>query len=110
MIALITTAGLHLDDQPPFDRDTPAGDPSFRRIPRDADLSRLGLPWDVDRRQPASQDLNCAFPLALLANPAPVHYSFSGAIPDSRPLVEETAPQVARELRGVADAVVIAPS
>ena len=102
IVALITTAGLHLDDQPPFDLHT--SDCSYRRI-RPSDLSRI-------RANPpfANQDLNCAFPLALLANPAPVHYSFSGAIPDSRPLVEETAPQVARELRGVADAVLIAPS
>lgn len=113
-VALISTAGLHLDDQPPFDRETRAGDCSFRRIPADADLSRVRIWWDVDRHQPASQDLNCALPLALLGEfcgVAPTHYSFSGAIPEPGPLVEETAPLVAAELRqdGV-DAVLIAPS
>ena len=113
-IALISTAGLHFHDQEPFDRSTPAGDCSFRRVEADDDLSRLRIWWDADRQQPASQDLNCAFPLALLrdvAEVAPTHYSFSGAIPDPRPLLDETAPAVARELRADAvDAVVIAPS
>jgi D-proline reductase (dithiol) PrdB len=113
-VALISTAGLHLDDQEPFDRDTPAGDCSYRRIRADDDLSRLRIWWDADHQQPASQDLNCAFPLALLrevAEVAPTHYSFSGAIPDPRPLLEETGPAVANELRADAvDAVLIAPS
>jgi D-proline reductase (dithiol) PrdB len=110
-VALISTAGLHLDDQEPFDRHTPAGDCSYRRIAADVDLARLRIGWDHEQTQPASQDLNCAFPLALLREErdlAPVHYSFSGAIPDPRPLLEQTAPAVARELH--ADAVVIAPS
>lgn len=113
-IALISTAGLHLDDQEPFDRSTPSGDCSFRRIAASDDLSRLHIGWDADHRQPASQDVNAAFPLALLRESwdvAPTHYSFSGAIPDPRPLIEHTAPAVAHELRGGAvDAVLIAPS
>ncbi len=113
-IALISTAGLHLDDQPPFDRDTSAGDSSFRRIRVDDDWSRVRVWWDGEQQQPANQDLNSAFPLALLRDLggiATTHYSFSGAIPDPRPLLEETAPVVAGELRADAvDAVVIAPS
>jgi D-proline reductase (dithiol) PrdB len=113
-IALISTAGLYLDNQQPFDRTTPAGDCSYRRIRADDDLARLRLWWDTDRQQPASQDLTSAFPLALLretGNAAPIHYTFSGAIPDPRPLLEDTAPAVARELRDEAvDAVLIAPS
>lgn len=113
-IALISTAGLHLDDQLPFDRDTLSGDCSFRRIRADDDLARVRVWWDGEQQQPANQDLNSAFPLALLrelGNVAKTHYSFSGAIPEPRPLLEESAPAVAVELRqdGV-DAVVIAPS
>jgi D-proline reductase (dithiol) PrdB len=113
-VALISTAGLHLDDQPPFDRETQTGDCSFRRIPADVDLSRVRIWWDAEQRQAANQDLNSALPLALLGEfckAAPVHYSFSGAIPEPRPLIEETGPAVAAELRrDGADAVVIAPS
>lgn len=110
-IALISTAGLHLDDQEPFDRHTPAGDPTFRRIPADVDLSRVRIWWDSEATQPASQDLNCAFPLSLLREEkelAPTHYTFSGAIPDPQRLIEETGPALAAELE--ADAALIAPS
>ncbi|HEX6097367.1 MAG TPA: hypothetical protein VF432_13645 [Thermoanaerobaculia bacterium] len=113
-IALITTAGLHFDDQPPFDRDTPSGDCSFRRIRANDDLTRLRIWWDREQQQAANQDLNSAFPLTLLGEMctvAPTHYSFSGAIPDPRPLLEDTGPAVAAELqRDAVDAVVIAPS
>jgi D-proline reductase (dithiol) PrdB len=115
-VALISTAGLHRDDQPPFDRDTPSGDSSFRRIRADDDLSRLRVWWDREQQQAANQDLNSAFPLALLrecaiGSVAATHFSFSGAIPDPRPLLESTAPKVAAELREDAvDAVLIAPS
>src|SRR5688500_8353240 len=83
-IALISTAGLHLEDQPPFDRSTPAGDSTWRRIRLDDDLTRLRIWWDADHHQPASQDLNTAFPLALLRETheaAPTHYTLSGSIP-----------------------------
>ena len=114
-IALISTAGMHLDDQEPFDRATSSGDSSYRRIPGDVDLSRLRIWWDTEQTQPGSQDLNSAFPLALLREEerevAPRHYSFSGSIPDPRPLIDVSAPAVARELRDDAvDAVLIAPS
>ncbi len=115
-VALISTAGLHRDDQPPFDRDTPSGDPSCRRIRADDDLSRVRVWWDRAQQQAANQDLNSAFPLALLGecgigSVAATHYSFSGSIPDPRPLLESTAPAVAAELREHAvDAVLIAPS
>jgi D-proline reductase (dithiol) PrdB len=119
-IALISTAGLYLDDQKPFDRTTPTGDCSYRRVRADDDLSRLRIHWDVDHQQPASQDLNCAFPLALLreleqnreiGSVASMHYSFSGAIPDPRGILDHTAPAVAHELRADAvDAVLVAPS
>ncbi|MEA2463055.1 MAG: D-proline reductase (dithiol) PrdB [Acidobacteriota bacterium] len=113
-IALISTAGLHLDDQEPFDRTTPAGDCSYRRIGAGDDLARLRIWWDTDQHQPGSQDLNSAFPLALLRDKydlAATHYSFSGAIPDPRPLLEQSAPAVATELNaGAVDAVLIAPS
>ena len=104
-VALITTAGLYFDE--PFDRANPDGDSTFRRIHASDDLSRLRIDWD----SPAREDINCAFPLALLSEPAEIHYSLSGAIPDPRPLLADTAPQIARELREAAvDGVIIAPS
>jgi len=119
-IALVSTAGLHLEEQEPFDRATPSGDCSYRRIAADHDPSRLRIWWDAHCRQPASQDVNCAFPLALLrelcdagaiGSIAATHYSFSGAIPEPSPLLGRTGPALARELKdGGVDAVLIAPS
>jgi hypothetical protein len=106
-VALISTAGLYLENQERFGPE----DPTFRRIPADADLTRLRIWWDTAATQPASQDLNCAFPLSLLREEkelAPTHYTFSGAIADPRRLIEETAPALAAELE--ADAALIAPS
>lgn len=54
-VALISTAGLHLDDQPPFDRETPSGDCSFRRIRAGDELSRVRVWWDGEHQQPANQ-------------------------------------------------------
>ena len=33
VVALVTTAGVHLKSQEPFDMEDPDGDPSFRAIP-----------------------------------------------------------------------------
>ncbi|HEX7150715.1 MAG TPA: hypothetical protein VF618_04435 [Thermoanaerobaculia bacterium] len=116
-VALISTAGLHLPDQPPFDRQSHAGDSSYRAIPHDADVTKLRPWWDTESTQLQSQDVNCALPLELLRESdaigslAPTHYSFSGSIPDPRPLVETYVPEVADAMqREAVDAVLVAPS
>ncbi len=40
-LALITTAGLHLAEQPPFDNGLRGGDFSFRELPVSVDIQRL---------------------------------------------------------------------
>lgn len=116
-VALISTAGLHLPDQPPFDRESHSGDSSYRAIPHDADLAQLRPWWDTESTQPASQDINSAFPLELLkqstdiGSVAATHCSFSGSIPDPRPLVDTFVPEVAEAMQHDAvDAVLVAPS
>ena len=42
-LALITTAGLHLPTQPPFDFKVRGGDFSFREIPYDVDVADLQI-------------------------------------------------------------------
>jgi hypothetical protein len=116
-LALVSTAGLHFPDQPRFDRWTAAGDCSFRQIPRDSDLSRLRIWWDGKNQRPANQDLNSAFPLAVLrelaaggeiGSLAATHLSFNGSIPDPLPLIERIGPQAARLLRGDGVEIVLA--
>lgn len=116
-LALVTTGGVHLPEQPRFDIDGPSGDCSYREIPTDA----YALTWTHAYYAPdRGADLDSVFPLwtlrGLVAEGAVGelnrrHFSFMGAIHNPGPLVEGTAPEVARKLAedGV-DAVLLTPS
>ena len=116
-VALVTTGGVHLPGQPRFDIDDPAGDCSYREVPTDA----KALTWTHAYHRPdEGSDLDAVFPLWTLKSLALAgeigelnrrHFSFMGAIHDTFPLVEKTAPEVADKLAedGV-DAVLLTPS
>jgi D-proline reductase (dithiol) PrdB len=116
-LALVTTGGVHLPEQPRFDIDDPLGDSSFREIPTDA----YALTWTHAYYAPdRGADLDSVFPLwtlrglaaeGVVGEPNRRHFSFMGAIHDPRPLVERTALEVARKVAadGV-DAVLLTPS
>src|SRR6266849_6640711 len=83
-IALVTTAGVHLLDQPAFN---PEGEKEFRVIPADAD-----------------RDVNCVFPLdrlrelaaqGLIGDVSNLHIGYMGTSPRLREVYEETAPAIA---------------
>ena len=108
-VALVSTAGLVLPSQEPFDDDIKGGDYSFRVLPRDADLKTL-----IDTHRSKSydhsgvhDDPNLAFPLDRLrelqaegrvGEVAPRHLSFMGSITAPARLTRETAPAAARVL------------
>jgi D-proline reductase (dithiol) PrdB len=116
-VALVTTAGLVLPDQPPFDDGVKGGDASFREIPADADVRSLIDTHRSDTYDHAgiATDPNLAFPLDRLhelARDGVVgrvnrrHLSFMGSITATARLVKERAPEAARLL--VADGVDVA--
>jgi D-proline reductase (dithiol) PrdB len=116
-LTLVTTGGVHLPDQPRFDIDDPSGDCSYREIPTDA----YALTWTHAYYVPdRSTDLDSVFPLwtlrglvaeGVVGDLGPRHFSFLGAIHDSDPLVERTAPEVAGKLtEDEVDAVLLTPS
>lgn len=121
-IALVTTAGVHLKSQEPFDMDDPDGDPSFRVLPCDARSEALTITHKYYDHSAADRDLNVVLPLdrlreleaeGLIGGMAPFVYGFMGHIdgPHLKTLVERAAPDVARRLRGDgADAVVLTPA
>lgn len=119
-VALVTSAGVHLDTDPPFDLDTRVGDPSFRRIPHDVDRTRLRISHGHYDATDARRDVNVVFPIDRLAEQAalgrigrvaPVHYAFGWVGQATRALVDETAPVVARELVAArVGAVVLTPA
>jgi D-proline reductase (dithiol) PrdB len=116
-LALVTTGGVHLPDQPRFDIDDPLGDCSYREIPAGAS----GLTWTHAYYRPdEGTDLDAVFPLRTLRGLVGEgvvgelnrrHFSFMGAIHDPTPLVDETAPEVAAKLADDrVDAALLTPS
>jgi D-proline reductase (dithiol) PrdB len=116
-VALVTTGGVHLPEQPRFEIDDPLGDCSYREIPADA----AELTWTHAYYRPdEGADLDAIFPLRTIRGLAVEgevgelnrrHFAFMGAIHDPGPLIEETAPEVATKLAddGV-DAALLTPS
>ncbi len=116
-LALISSAGLVGPDQTYFDKSMRGGDPSFREIPGDIDVSAL-----IDTHRSESfdhrgmeQDRNVAFPLDRLHELVKTerigsvnhrHLSLMGSITAPGRFLKEQAPQAAEKL--VADRVDVA--
>ena len=122
VIALVTTAGVHLKSQEPFDMEDPDGDPSFRRIPTDTPRADLTITHKYYDHSAADRDINVVLPLdrmrellteKRIGGIASVAHGFMGHIdgPHLKTLMEKTAPEVARHLiKDRVDAVVITPA
>lgn len=120
-LALVSTAGLVLPGQEPFDKSVKGGDYSLRMIPADAAVSDL-----IDTHRSDSYDhsglrgdANLAFPLdrarelveaGRVGSVAGEHVSLMGSITAPGRFLRETAPQAASRLRaeGV-DIVLLVP-
>lgn len=109
-VALVTSAGLRLAEQPAFDHSLKMGDPSFREIPGDiktADLREDHKSSSFDHTG-LRRDPNLAFPLDRFRELAAQgelgtlnhrHLSFMGSIIGPGRLINETAPAAARLLK-----------
>lgn len=119
--ALVTTAGLRLADDQPYDRSIKLGDSSFREIPNDADVQTLIEDHKSNSFDHAGieADKNLAFPLDRFRELAAAqkigalnnrHFSFMGSIIAPQKLIKESAPQVAENLKAdQVDAVFLTP-
>ncbi|MCJ8502626.1 glycine/sarcosine/betaine reductase selenoprotein B family protein [Desulfatitalea alkaliphila] len=116
-VALVTTAGVHLRHDPPFNMRDPAGDATFREIPAQSTPTDLTITHDYYDHRDADRDISVVLPLEPLNALAAAgdigavnrrHFSFMGHIlpPHRRTLVDDTAPRVAELLK--ADEVDIA--
>lgn len=122
VLALVTTAGVHLKSQEPFDMDDPDGDPSFRVIPAASPRADLIITHKYYDHASADRDINVVLPLDRLrelvaekriGGIGPFAYGFMGHIdgPHVGTLMESTAPAVARRLKADrADAVLLTPA
>ncbi len=109
-VALVTTAGLRTPEQSDFDFTNKKGDSTYREIPNDIAVNTL-----VESHRSNSfdhsgieADANLAFPLdrmrelvtrGVIGELNHRHFSFMGSIVGPAKLIEETAPQVAEQLR-----------
>ena len=121
-VALVTTGGVHLTDEPAFNMADPKGDPSVRTFPSGTAPEALRITHKYYDHRAADRDLNVVLPRdplgALVAGAqvgavGPTCYSLMGHIlgPHLRTLTEATAPEIARRLRAEAvDLVVLTPA
>lgn len=120
-LALVSSAGLVAPGQEPFDETFKGGDPSFREIPADVDLTRLvhSHRSDLFDHAAVEADANLALPLerihelaaaGRIGSVAPRHLSFMGSITAPGRLVKRTAPRaVATLLEDRVDVALLVP-
>ena len=108
-LALVSSAAFVLPEQEPLDESIPGGDLSFRRIPADADPTKL-----IETHRSESfdhtglgRDPNLAFPLervrelvdrGRIGSLNPYHLSFMGSITAPGRFVKESVPEASRGL------------
>ncbi|MDA8344900.1 MAG: glycine/sarcosine/betaine reductase selenoprotein B family protein [Thermaerobacter sp.] len=118
-IAVISSGGVVIPGQPPFDEASPYGDSSFRWIASSGPLQSWHVHHSHYDTTAARQDYNSVFPLDVvrqladegaIGRVAPRHVSFMGYQPDPQPFLETSAPEIAAQLQadGV-DAVLLVP-
>jgi D-proline reductase (dithiol) PrdB len=109
-LALVTTGGVHLKSQIPFNMKDPSGDPTFREIPADIKPSGLIITHDYYDHKDADKDINIVLPIERVQDLKRAkdindvnhrNFSFMGHIKQHHidTLVNNTAPKVAEALK-----------
>jgi D-proline reductase (dithiol) PrdB len=112
--ALVSTAGVHLKDQEPFNKE---GDESFRVFPGDVQTVDLVFTHEHYDHSDADKDPNVMFPIdrlrelaeqGIIGGVASKHIGMMGYSMKLKQVYEETVPAIAREIeRSNADAVLL---
>lgn len=108
-VCLITTGGLHLRTDEPFNMDDPEGDPTYRLIPGHARAEDLAITHNYYDHRDADRDFNILLPLDRVRELATAghiggmtrkHYSFMGHIdgPHLGTLKQTILPQLVANL------------
>ena len=124
-VAIVSSAGIALKTQPPFDReiedqDPWFSDPSFRVLPRTATAQDVRVCHLHINPSFAAQDLNCVMPIERLneleglgeiSRSAPSHYSYMGYTLRPETLLRDSVPAIIRRLREEqVDVVLLVPA
>lgn len=106
-VALVTAAGVHLQDQEPFNIADELGDLGYRIIPEDVDSSRLMVTHHHYDHTDADQDINVVFPIDVLRDlqaegfirgVAKKHVGYMGYTMQLKAMYEGTAREIANEI------------
>lgn len=107
-VALMSTAGVHLKSDQPFDVDNPKGDHTFRLIPGGTDEKDLTVTHIYYNTKIAKTDPSIVFPLQQLRDMAEageigavanVNIGLNGGILDTTLAEQESIPKVVELLR-----------
>lgn len=121
-VTLITSGGVHLKSQTPFNMTDPAGDPTFREIPANILPSDLTITHNYYDHSDADKDINIILPLERIQDLKQSddigdvnhrHFSFMGHIMYHHidTLMKDTAPNVAAKLKSdKADIAILTPA
>lgn len=107
-VALISSGGVHHEDQPPFRPDK--NDLTFREIPSDTDAHELRISHDYYDHADAEKDVNCVFPIermrelaadGFIGGLSQVHFTFMGRIFRKTALITEMIPVLITRLKAL---------
>ena len=105
--ALVTTTGVHLRNQRPFDTASRAGDPTYREIPSSTPASELEIHHGHYDQADAEKDINVVFPIeimrelaadGIIGSLAKTFYGFMGYVMKFEQLERKYSPEVAGKL------------
>lgn len=108
-LALVTTGGIHLKTDTPFDLSMKDGDCSYRILPGEVSHDELMVSHKWYNHKFINADLNCVFPIdrmkeyvkaGEILSLSEEHISFMGHIYDTAPLIKNTI-KAGRHLKGL---------
>lgn len=106
-VALLSTGGIRLRSQAPYEVDCELADASWNAIPREAGPGDFAIDHEHYNHADADRDVNCMLPVERLrelaaagevGGVAPQHVGLMGCISDPAELLHGTAPRVAEML------------
>ena len=112
-IALVSTAGVHLKSQEPYNTD---GDGSYRVIPSDTNVADLMVTHTHYDHTAADQDINVVFPIERLRELVAdgtikglntEFFGMMGYTLKMKQVLDETAPEIAKKIERSATELVL---
>jgi len=106
-LGLVSTGGIHLRSQQPFDIVDPDGDWTVREIPTATPAAEIAITHSHYNHTDADEDINCIFPIerlhdlvaaGFLGSLTDVFFGMMGFIPNGTHVSDDAAPQIVQRL------------